>query len=139
MRIAGYIRELPPAAGGEPGFAQAERIRRYAADNTHDLVTVCQDSAAPGRSDAAAGFRALLAVVGSGAVDAVVIASLDTLGDDAETQEVLVWELQRRGASVISTRASDGTLLDDDTDDRVRRTARRVLRQVEDVAGRLTG
>ncbi len=139
MHIAGYIRERPPAAGGEPAFAQSERIRRYAADHAHDLVTVCQDSAGPGRSDEDAGFRALLAVVESGAVAAVVLASLDVLGDDAETQEVMAWELRRRGVDVVSTRATDQALLAADTPDGARRTARRVLARVERVEKRLTG
>jgi DNA invertase Pin-like site-specific DNA recombinase len=139
MRIAGYIRERPPAAGGEPAFAQAERIRRYAADHAHDLVTLCQDAAGPGRTDETAGFRALLAVVQSGAVETVVVASLDVLGVDAETQEVMAWELRRLGAEVISTRQADQALLAADTPDGTRRTARRVLERVDEVARRVTG
>jgi DNA invertase Pin-like site-specific DNA recombinase len=139
MRIAGYIRERPAAAGGEPAFAQAERIRRYAADHAHDLVTVCQDAATPGRTDTTAGFRALLAVVASGAVETVVVASVDALGDDVETQEVLAWELRRRDVGVVSTRAGDSMLLDADTDDGVRRTARRVLERVNDIGNLLAG
>jgi len=139
MRIAGYIRERPPAAGGEPAFAQAERIRRYAADHAYDLVTVCQDAATPGRTDATAGFRALLAVVASGAVDTVVIASVEALGDDVEMQEVLAWELKRRGVGVVSTRSGDDTVLDESTPDEIRRTARRVLERVEDLGRLLTG
>jgi DNA invertase Pin-like site-specific DNA recombinase len=139
MRIAGYIRERPPAAGGEPAFAQWERIRRHAADHAHDLVTVCQDAAGAGRTDDSAGFRALLAVAQSGAVSAVVVASLDALGDDAETQEVMVWELRRRGVDVVSTRPADDALLAADTADGTRRTARRVLERVDRVEKRLTG
>ncbi len=139
MRIAGYIRERPPAEGGEPAFAQAERIRRHAADHSHDLITVCQDAAHPGRTDTSAGFRALLAVVASGAVETVVVASLDALGDDAETQEVTAWELRRLGADVVSTRNADQRLLEDDTPDGVRRTARRVLDRVNEVSSRLIG
>lgn len=139
MRIAGYIRERPPAAGGEPAFAQSERIRRYAADHALDLVTVCQDAAGPGRTDEAAGFRALLAVAQSGAVSAVVFASLDVLGDDAETQEVMAWELRRRGVDVVSTRPADQALLAADTPDATRRTARRVLERVDRVEQRLIG
>lgn len=139
MRIAGYIRERPPAAGGEPAFAQAERIRRYAADHAYDLVTVCQDAATPGRTDATAGFRALLAVVASGAVDTVVVASVDALGDDVETQEVLAWELRRRGVPIVSSRSSDDGILDDANPDQTRQTARRVLERVDDVGRLLTG
>jgi len=139
MRIAGYIREQAPADPGEPAFAQAERIRRHAADHALDLVVVCQDAATPGRSDIAAGFRALLAVVRSGAVEAVVVASLDALGDDAETQEVMVWELRRLGVEVLSTRQIDQALLATDTPDATRRTARKVLARVDEVSRRLTG
>lgn len=128
MRTVAYVRERPPVDDAEPAFAQGERIRRWVADHGHLLVAVCHDQPDPGAAPGSvpgSGFAALLAIVDAGLVDAVVIASLGALGDDIASQEIRVWELQRRGTTVRCVTGADDTAIA--TPDDGERTAARML------------
>ncbi len=124
MRVVGYVRERPAAVGTEPAFAQGERIRRWADDHGHDLVALCRD---PVRSDdvVGAGFDALVAVVDAGVAATVVVASPSALGDSPTAQEVVLWDLERHGATVAFTTEDSAADATDDT-----RAAREQARQV---------
>ena len=113
MRIAGYVRQprRRRRERPEPGFTQWERIRRWVDDRGELLVAVCQDDAAPRTGDPVAGMRALLSLLDSGAADTVVVASISVLGDPAD-QELALWEVHRRGGSVVSTDPTDRAALD---------------------------
>ncbi len=133
MRIAGYVRELPAGddgSGPESGFAQWERIRRWADDRGELVVAVCQDDAAPRTGDPVAGMRALLSLLAAGAADTVVVASISVLGDPAD-QELALWEVHRRGGSVVSTDPTDRAALDGDDETGERKAMRRLLEAAE--------
>jgi hypothetical protein len=133
MRVAGYVRQLPAGddgGGPEPGFAQWERIRRWAEDRGELLVAVCQDDAAPRTGDPVAGMRALLSLLDAGAADTVVVASVSVLGDPAD-QELAVWEVNRRGGAVVSTDPADRAALDGEDETGERKAMRRLLEAAE--------
>ena len=130
MRLAGYVRQLPPESGFEPGFAQWERIRRWADDRGELLVAVCQDDAAPRSGDPVAGLRALLALLDGGAADTVVIASLAVLGDVAD-QELTLAEVRRRHAFMVSADPGDGSALEGEDETGERKSMRRLLDAAE--------
>lgn len=129
MRLAGYVRQLPAAgdgSGAEPGFAQWERIRRWADDRGELLVAVCQDDAAPRTGDPVAGMRALISLLDAGAADTVVVASISVLGDPAD-QELALWEVHRRGGTVVSTDPGDRAAIDGEDETGERKAMRRLL------------
>ncbi len=130
MRVVGYVREAAGPAEAEPVFAQSERIRRWVSDTGHQLVAVCQDARTPGRELGRAGFQALLGIVASGHVDAVVLPDLTVLSPDKVTQEVMLWDLRNRGVSVLSTADEDLGVLTNPPDEQIRIIVRDVLAKV---------
>lgn len=139
MRVVGYVRESPGPAEAEPAFAQAERIRRWAADTGHQLVSVCQDVRTPGRALGRDGYRALVGIVAAGEVDAVVLPDLTTLSADKIGQEVMLWDLRSRGVAVLSTEPADNEALLDPPNEQVRLIVRDVLAKVAVHLGVLSG
>lgn len=138
MRLVGYVRERPAIVEAEPAFAQWERIRRWAADRGHTLVAVCQDDVSGDHADPVAGLRAALAILDAGTADILVVASLEVIGDGVSGQEVVVWEVRRRGAELASTDPADTEALETGGDDE-RRAARDVFARLDDHLRALEG
>ena len=112
MRVAGYVRESADQAAGRSAYAQQEEIRRHATEHGDHLVAICQDTRVPGEPLARDGYLGLLGVIGSEAVEAVVLPGLGTLSSDQIVQEIMLWDLRSRGVHVISTDPDDLVLLD---------------------------
>ncbi|MBT8197910.1 MAG: recombinase family protein [Acidimicrobiia bacterium] len=132
MRIIGYVREGPGPQSGDPAFAQAEKIRRWATDAGHRLVAVCQDIKSPGHALGREGYRALIGIISAGQVDGVVVSSIDALSADTIVQEVMIWDLRNRGMTVMSARAEDHELLGLPVSQRARLLIQDVLARVVD-------
>jgi DNA invertase Pin-like site-specific DNA recombinase len=132
MRVVAYIRESTDPAEDRPAFAQQEEIRRYAGGNGLDVVAICQDVPRPGLPLGREGYRSLLGIIASGNVEAVLLPGLATLSADVVLQEVMLRDLQRRGAPVISTEATDADLLSPSPADATRRFVRDVLARVDE-------
>lgn len=127
MRVVGYIRETPDPNEGEPAFAQGERIRRWIADQGHQLVAVCQDTRVPGHALGRDGFKAMIGIVERNEAEAVLVAELDSLSPDKVAQEVAIHEIRRRGGRVVSTVEDELDLLEPMPQDRIRTIVRDVL------------
>ena len=127
MRVVGYVRDAVDPQEGEPAFSQSEKIRRWATDNGHQLVSVCQDLRTPGREFGRDGYRAVIGVVAAGQVEAVVVAGLQTLSPDKIAQEVMIDDLRTRGVAVLTTEPDELELLEDPCPDQIRLLVRDVL------------
>ena len=135
MRVVGYARESAGAEAVRPVFAQQEEIRRWASENGHHLVAVCQDGLTTGHHPLDRdGYLALLGTVGSGGVDAVVVPGVATLSHDQIVQEILLWDLQARGVRVLSTEQDDVAVVGDEDPGPTRMLIRDVLARVEEHA-----
>ncbi len=130
MKIVGYVREAPGRGQSDTAFAQSERIRRWALDTGNDIVAICQDHHASAAPLDRPGFRALLELVRSGSADAVVIARLDSLSPDKMLQEIMLVDIRRAGATVISTDDDDLETLRNGNDDHTRLVVRAVVAKV---------
>lgn len=139
MRVVGYVREAPGPQEGDSAYAQAERIRRWVNESSHQLVAVCQDVRTPGRELGREGFRALLGIVSAGQVDAVVLPELSVLSPDKVTQEIMLWDLRRRSVSVVTTEESEVPALEDPPADSSRMLLRDVLAKIGDYLGEVEG
>ena len=130
MRVVGYIRDslATPAAG--TAYSQSEAIRRWVAENGHRVVAICQDVKTPGHALGREGLRALVGIIDSGQVDAVIVADLNTFATDVVVQEVVLWDIRARGVSVLSTNAEDMKALSDPPGDHTRLLLRDVLTRV---------
>lgn len=127
VRVVGYVRDASGPSEVEPAFAQAEKIRRWVNDAGHQLVAVCQDVRTPGHDLGRHGFRAMVGIIEAGEVDGVVVPDLTTLSADKVTQEVMLWDLRRRGTAVLSTDATDLPYLADQPEEQLRIIVRDVL------------
>ncbi|MEX2323378.1 MAG: recombinase family protein [Acidimicrobiia bacterium] len=130
MRVAGYVRESADADRFRTAFAQNEDLRRYCSERALLMVAVCQDLRQSGHATGRDGYLSLLGVIAAGAVDAVVVAGLDTISDEAAAQELALWDLRRRGVQVLSTRPEDGSVLGGGGLDVRRDAMREVLEQL---------
>jgi hypothetical protein len=134
--VVGYVREPTDPSLGRSAFSQQEQLRRYVTDRGHRLVAVCTDTRVPGQPPTRNGYRSLLGIVASGAVDAVLIPGIETFSSDAIVQEIILWDLRNRGVRVVSTESSDEVVLDPNLDlDPSRMVIRDVLERVEEHAG----
>lgn len=111
-------------------FAQSERIRRWIARNGHQLVAVCQDTAATRRN--LDGFRALLGIAARGQADLVVIPGLPVLSPDKVVQEMMLMRLRSHGLAVASTEEADQEELSEPTADPARMLIRDILHRIDD-------
>ena len=134
MRVVGYTRESAGAEDARPAFAQQEEIRRWVAEQGHQLIAVCQDSRQAGQALGRDGYLALLGTLGSGGVDAVVVPGIETLSSDQIVQEIMLWDLLSRGVRVLSTHDDDLAILDDQYPGPTRMLIRDVLARVEEHA-----
>ncbi len=135
MRVVGYVREAPGPPEGENAFTQSERIRRWIAESGHQLVAVCQDVRHSWHALGREGYRAMVGIVASGQVDAIVVSSLQTLSLDKIMQEILIWDLRSRGVTVLSAESADLDLLREPPEDPARMLIRDILsRLAEHVA-----
>ena len=130
MRVVGYVRDATGPSESEPAFAQSERIRRWVNDAGHHLVAICQDVRTPGHPLDRDGFRAVLGIIGVGQVEALVVPDLTVLSPDKVLQEVMVWDVRRRGVTVLSTLAEDHDRLTDPPSEQIRLVVRDVLAKV---------
>ena len=135
MRVVGYARESSGAEDAPSVFAQQEEIRRWAADEGHHLVAICQDRPGDGHHPLDRnGYLALLGSLGSGGADAVVLPGVDALSDDQIVQEILLWDLRARGVNILSIDPADASVLGDVDPGATRMLIRDVLARVEDHA-----
>lgn len=125
MRVVGYMREASPAA--EPSYAQSETIRRWANENGHRLVAVCQDVRTPGHPAGRDGLQSIVGIVSAGQVDGVVVPSLSTFATDKITQEVIMSLLRATGVVLLSADLADVDQLADTPADKSRALVRHVL------------
>jgi hypothetical protein len=130
VRIAGYVREPADPSADRPAFAQQEELRRYALEHGHDLVAVCRDAREAGYALGRSGYRSLLGVIATGAVDAVLLPGLETLADDQILQEIILWDLRSRRVQILSTRSADSAVLGGDDPGPARMLIRDVLSRV---------
>lgn len=132
MRIAGYVRQTPGLLDPDTAFAQSERVRRWVRDTGNELIAVCQDHHAASAPTDRPGFKALLDMVRSGGVDAVLIATLSALSPDKIMQEIMITDIRAAGAAVIATSDEDLTTLRDGGDDHTRIVVRDVVARLAD-------
>lgn len=125
MRVVGYIREA--TAVGEPAFAQQEKIRRWANENGHRLIALCQDVRTPGHAIGREGLQSIIGIISAGQVDGVVVPALATFAEDKITQEVIMAALRANDVTLLSTDRSDVDQLADQPTDSVRSLIRHVL------------
>lgn len=130
MRVVGYIRDSLATTTAGTAYAQSEAIRRWVAENGHRVVAICQDVKTPGHALGREGLRALVGIIDSGQVDAVIVADLNTFATDVVVQEVVLWDLRARGVNVLSASPDDITALSDPPGDPVRLLLRDVLTRV---------
>jgi hypothetical protein len=139
VRIAGYVREPADPSADRPAFAQQEELRRYALEHGHDLVAVCRDAREPGHALGRSGYRSLLGVIATGAIDAVVLPGLEALSDDQILQEIILWDLRSRRVRVLSTRSADDSYLGSGDPGPARMLIRDVLARVAEFAAFAAG
>jgi len=135
VRVVGYVREPVGAEQARPAFVQQEELRRWAAEQGHQLVAVCQDRSGDGHHPLDRdGYLTLLGTLASGGVDAVVVPGIAALSDDQIVQEILLWDLKARGVRVLSTDTEDVTFVGGDDPGATRMLIRDVLARVEEHA-----
>lgn len=127
MRIAGYVRQTPGLLHPDTAFAQSERVRRWVRDTGNELIAVCQDHHAASAPTDRPGFKALLDLVRSGGIDAVVIATLSALSPDKIMQEIMITDIRAAGVPLIATGEEDLQMLQDGGDDHTRIVVRDVV------------
>jgi DNA invertase Pin-like site-specific DNA recombinase len=111
MRVVGYVRELFGPEDTDPAFVQGEAIRAWVRKTGHNLISVCQDVRQEGHGLGRDGFQALLGIVAGNGADGVVVPSLSALSPDLMTQEIMIWDLRRRGIAVMSIDEADHQML----------------------------
>lgn len=132
MRIAGYVRQTPGRTDPDSAFAQSERIRRWVRDTGNELIVMCEDAAPASSETIRPGYRALLDVVRSSRVDAVLVGSLAALSPDKVFQEIMLTDLRDAGVTVIATDADDLEVLADAGDDHTRLVVRGVVSRLHE-------
>jgi glycerate-2-kinase len=93
---------------------------------------MCQDHHTSSANTDRPGFKALLDVVRSGAVDAVVIADLDALSPDKVLQEIMISDIRANEVTVIATGEADLALLAEAAEDHTRLVVRDIVSRVRD-------
>ncbi|MDH3607031.1 MAG: recombinase family protein [Acidimicrobiia bacterium] len=111
MRVVGYVRESFGPEDSDPAFVQGEAIRSWVRSTGHNLIAVCQDVRQEGHGLGREGYQALLGIVAGQGADGVVVPSLSSLSPDLMTQEITIWDLRRRGVTVLSIEDADQQLL----------------------------
>jgi DNA invertase Pin-like site-specific DNA recombinase len=130
MRVVGYVRELFAPEDADPAFVQGEAIRAWVRKSGHNLISVCQDVRQEGHGLGREGYQALLGIVAGKGADGVVVPGLTALSPDLMTQEIIIWDLRRRGVTVMSIDENDHALLMTPTKERL--LMRDVLARLED-------
>jgi len=130
VRVVGYVRELYGPEDADPAFVQGEAIRAWVRNTGHNLISICQDVRQQGHGLGRDGYQALLGIVAGRGVDGVVVPELSALSPDLITQEIIIWDLRRRGVSVMSIDESDHKALLAPTKERL--LMRDVLARLED-------
>ena len=130
MRVVGYVRELFGPEDDDPAFVQGEAIRAWVRKTGHNLISVCQDVRQEGHGLGRDGYQALLGIVAGNGADGVVVPTLSILSPNLMTQEIMIWDLRRRGVAVMSIDEADHELLLTPTRERL--LVRDVLARLED-------
>jgi DNA invertase Pin-like site-specific DNA recombinase len=130
MKIAGYVRQTPGRTDPDTAFAQSERIRRWVADTSNELIAICQDHHAASAPTDRPGFKALLDIARSQGADAVVVATLSALSPDKMTQEIMIQDLRIAGVTFIATDEADIASLQSSESDHTRMLVRDVLARI---------
>ncbi len=131
MRVVGYVREIADATVSEIAYAQNEAIRLWANKHGHHVVAICQDVRTSGHELGRDGLRALLGIIETGEPDAVVVSNLAVFASDKIAQEILIWDLRKRGVTVVSTSEEDAAALHEPSSEELRKVVRLVLAGVE--------
>lgn len=132
MRIVGYVREAPVLGDSETAYAQKERIRRWSAEAGHQLISVCEDLRVIGSQAGRDGYRAMLDIVRSGHVDAVLVADLTAFSADKILQEVMIEDLRRHRIVVLSAEHADMEAMAEASQDQTRMVVRDIVGRVRD-------
>lgn len=111
MRVVGYVRESFGPGDSDPAFVQGESIRGWVRSTGHNLISICQDVRQEGHALGREGYQALLGIVAGQGADGVVVPSLEALSPDLMTQEIIIWDLRRRGVTVLSIDDADQQML----------------------------
>jgi DNA invertase Pin-like site-specific DNA recombinase len=126
------VRQTPGLSDPDPAFAQSERVRRWVRDTGNELIAVCQDHHASVANTDRPGFKALLDIVRSGNADAVLVANLGALSPDKVTQEIMISDIRRAGATLIATDEDDLEVLRSGADDHTRMVVRDIVERVSE-------
>lgn len=132
MRVAGYVRQTPGRTDPDSAFAQGERIRRWVRDSANELIVMCEDGPTASVPASRPGYAALLDVVRSAHVDAVVLGGLAALSPDKITQEIMLTDLRAAGVTIIATDEADLAVLGDAVDDHTRLVIRDVVSRLHE-------
>jgi DNA invertase Pin-like site-specific DNA recombinase len=131
-RALGYVR-VSTQKQAEEGYGldvQASAVHGWAKANGARLVAVIRDEGANGSLEDRPGLAKLLTQLEPGMV--VVVARLDRLARDLMTQEILLRDIRRRGADVVSCSQAEADYLTDDPNDPTRKLIRQVLGAVSE-------
>ena len=79
----------------------------------------------------------MLGVVDAGQVDGVLVASLDSFSPDLITQEIAMWDLRRRGATVVTADADEIDALASPSTDPSRDLVREMLSRLDSYRSKL--
>lgn len=130
MRVVGYVREQAGPEDAEPSFVQGEAIRSWVRKSGHNLVSICQDVRQEGHGLGRDGYQALLGIIAGRSADGVVVPRLEALSPNLMTQEIMIWDLRRRGTALLSINEADHRVLLNPTKERL--LIRDVLARLED-------
>jgi len=117
------------ASAAEVDFEQQRSaIEAWAKRRRHQIVWIVKDSAARAPLDERGGLVEALALLGTGPATGMVVCRLACLDEDLVTQELLLAEVARLGARLLSVSPEDGPQLRRVPTDESRRRVRDVLR-----------
>lgn len=140
--MAAVIAYLRPAGDADDARAAAVEEQRgavqaWARKGGHRIVAVAADDAAANLEERR-GLAEAIAALRVGAVDGIVVRSLDSLAEDLVVQEQLLAELRRLGAKVYSLNRAEAVELRSTPADPSRRVIRRVLAVAAETAPSIT-
>lgn len=132
-RVAVAYTRVSTNGQAEDGFGlaiQREAIREWLRAHDIDGFRHFSDEGVSGKILERPGLTEALSVLGDGSL--LIVARLDRLARDLITQELLLLEIKRVGARLVSCADGEQAYLDDDPDDPSRKMIRQVLGAVSE-------
>ncbi len=126
-RALGYVR-VSTQKQAEEGFGldvQAAAVKEWARNSDARLLAIIRDEGVNGTLEERPGLAELLGRLEPGMV--VVVPRLDRLARDLMTQEILLRDIRRKGADLVSTSKAEAEYLAEDPNDPTRKLIRQVL------------